>query len=134
MPAGKLKHRLDGDGAQAAPLEIARDHDHERAEDVRPALVEATRDRSVDPRGQVLDAPTPAHGNRARAGQDLIVDAHKVELELGLLLGQAAPVAIEHVAVVVVLGQDIAGPLPGPLGEVGPLGDGHSLHPLLMMA
>jgi hypothetical protein len=47
-----------------------------------------------------------------------------VELEVRTLLGQAAPVAVEDVAVVVVLGELIARRVPGGLDEVRPLPDG----------
>jgi len=51
----------------------------------------------------------------------LVVD--EVELVIGKLLGQARPVAVEHVTVVVVLGQHVLRPLPGGVGEVGTLAD-----------
>jgi len=47
-----------------------------------------------------------------------------VELELGKLLGQPAPVDVQDVAVVVVLGQDFANRLPRRLEKLRPLGDG----------
>jgi hypothetical protein len=47
-----------------------------------------------------------------------------VELERGELLGQPAPVAVEDVPVVVVLGQDLRDRLPRRLDELRPLSDG----------
>jgi hypothetical protein len=51
-------------------------------EHVRPALVEAARYRSVDSGRQVINASVPAHRDGARAGEDLIIVSHKVELEV----------------------------------------------------
>ena len=99
-----------------------RDHDHERAEDVRAALVEAARDRAADPGRQVLDGAVPAQRDRPRPRKDLVA-VDDVELEVGQLLGQPRPVAVEDVPVVVVVRERILGRFPGGLGELGALPD-----------
>ena len=63
-----------------------------------------------------------------RATEDLIGLADEVELELGPLLGQAAPVAVKYVAVLVVLTQRVVRPLTCPLGQVWPLRDRYDVH------
>src|SRR6185503_14723983 len=60
-------HPFDRRPAQTAALEIARDHDHERAEDIRTALVEAARDGPVDARGQVCYRAVPVNRNGTAA-------------------------------------------------------------------
>jgi hypothetical protein len=122
------EHRLERGRAEPTPLEAARDHDHERAEDVRAALVEAAGDGAVDAGGETLDRAVPAHGDRAGPRENLAAVADEVELEVGPLVVQPPPVAVEDVAVVVVLGQDVACELPGGIGEIGALADGEGLH------
>jgi len=84
-------------------LKVAGHYDDERAKDVGALLVEAACDRAVDAGGKVLHGAVPADGDAARSGEDLFA-VHEMELELGQLVGQAAPVAVEDVSVVVVLG------------------------------
>ena len=86
-------------------------------------FVEPPRNGTVDPRGQVVQRPVPTHRNRSCAREDLVLVVDEVELVIGKLLGQARPVAVEHVTVVVVLGQHVLRPLPGGVGEVGTLAD-----------
>ena len=128
MLHGDVAHCTDGGCAQAAALEVARHHDHERTEGVRTAFVEAARDRTVDPRGQIVDRAVPAKRDGSGTRKDLAVVVEEVELELGALVGQPAPVDVENVAVVVVLGQRVARSLPRWADEVGPLGDCRCLH------
>ena len=52
-----------------------------------------------------------------------LVAVSDVELEVGQLLGQPGPVAVEDVPVVVVFRERVLRGLPGGLGEVGPLPD-----------
>jgi hypothetical protein len=54
VAAGDVAHRAHGDRADSPAPGVPRHHDHERAEHVGAALVEATRDRAVDPGRQVL--------------------------------------------------------------------------------
>ena len=89
VTAREVAHRFHRDCAQAPALEIARHHDHERAERVRAALVEAARDRTVDARGQIADGPVPAQREGAGAGEDLVLFADEVELKLRALFGEA---------------------------------------------
>jgi hypothetical protein len=128
VPTGELEHSLDGDATEAPALEVTADLDQERAEHVRAALVEAPRDRAVDSRGQVVDASVPTDGKRTCASEELLRLVDEVELELGPLLGEAAPVAIEDVALLVVLAESVVGALKSPLGQVGPLRDRDDLH------
>jgi hypothetical protein len=63
-----------------------------------------------------------------RPRHDAVVVVDEIELKLGPLLGEAAPVDVEHVPVVVVLGQRVASPLPARAEQVGTLGDRHDVH------
>jgi len=118
-----LDHRLECDAADARSLVCPRNGDQERAQDVGAALIEAARDRSVNSRRQAFHSSVPAHRDRSRAFDQLVAVEH-VELEIGSFLGQATPVAIEHVAVVVVLRQGVVRQVPRLLGQVGPLPNG----------
>jgi hypothetical protein len=80
------------------------------------------------PCGRWSRLPSQRTGIRACAGEDLVAIVHVVELELGPLLGQSMPAAVVHVAVVVVLRQDVARSLPGRSAQVRSLGDCQSLH------
>jgi hypothetical protein len=64
-----------------------------------------------------------------RTRQHLAVVADEIELKVRPLLRQAAPVDVEHVAVVVVLGQRVARSLPPWPEQIGALCDGRDVHP-----
>jgi len=126
--APDVRHRLQRGCAEAASLQPPGDLDHHRAQRVPAAFVDAAHDRVVDPVREVVERPVPANREAPRAGEDLpVVD--QVELELGELLGEPAPVLVQHVAVVVVRGERVVGRLPRGLGEVGPFCDREDVHP-----
>jgi hypothetical protein len=84
-------------------LDVARHHDHQCPQRVRSCLIEAAGDRVVDPHRQVVDAAIPAQRDRP-GPRDEITVGKQVKLEIGSLLRQPSPVAIQNIAVVVVLG------------------------------
>src|SRR3954468_3470460 len=95
MATRDVAHCPHRHGAHASTLEVARHDDHERAEHVRAALVEAAGDRAVDSRREVLGRAVPAQRDGTRPREDLVVVADEVELEVRPLLGQARPVLVE---------------------------------------
>jgi hypothetical protein len=121
--SGDRDHRLECETAETAPLCRPGNRDQERTEDARAAFLEAALDRPVDARGKVVDGSVPANRDRARP-RDGLVPIDEVELELRQLFGEPAPVDVEDVAVVVVLGQDVLNGKPCGLEELGPFGDG----------
>jgi hypothetical protein len=123
VPARDRDHGAKRLRAPPFPAPRPRNRDQHRAQDVRALLLEAALDGAVDSRRQILDRALPADRDRARPRDDL-VPLEQVELEVRALFGQAAPVAVQDVAVVVVLGELVARRVPGGLDEIRPLPDG----------
>jgi hypothetical protein len=127
VPDRELAHPVEHGLAEALPLVRRGDLDGQRRERVRGAA------RRAEPEG-VLDEPVDA-GRQSRhravpgARDRMALREHDVglvvvegELEIGELLVEAAPVFVEDVAVLVVLGPDARDLLVRALPQVGPLG------------
>jgi hypothetical protein len=95
------------------------------APDLEGSVLTVFRERDAGPRLPLIAA---AGGrDRARPRHRLVAVEH-VELEVRQFLGQPTPIAVEGVAVVVVLGKSVLRELPRPLDHVRPLADGDDLH------